>query len=147
MVQLALDANILIYAELSQDHEKGRRAKALIKRSVGGVIPAQALGEVLRATQRKAPALFDSVERAVDEVYRISFRVPPTTEAVVAVAAELARERKLQFWDCVICVASAQAGATYLFSEDMQDGSDIRGLKIINPFDSRNDSLMEHILL
>lgn len=145
MPPVALDSNVLVYAEINQDSDKGKRAIALIKRCAGGVVPAQALGELLRVTQRKAPALFPSMDRAID-AYRAAFRVPPTTDSVIAVAAELSRERKLQISDCVICVAAAQAGATVLFSEDMQDGADIRGLKIVNPFDAKNDALVEKLL-
>lgn len=145
MPPVALDSNVLVYAEINQDSDKGKRAIALITRCVGGVVPAQVLGELLRVTQRKAPALLPSMDRAI-EAYRAAFRVPSTTDSVIAVAAELALERKLQFWDSVICVAAAQAGASVLFSEDMQDGADIRGLKIVNPFDAKNDALIEKIL-
>lgn len=145
MPTVALDSNVLVYAEINKESEKGRRAVMLIKRSAGGVIPAQALGELLRVTQRKAPTLFPSIVDAL-KAYRAAFRVPSTTDAVVAVAAEIAQERKLQFWDSVICVAAAQAGATVLFSEDMQDGADIRGLRIVNPFDAKNDAQIEKIL-
>jgi predicted nucleic acid-binding protein len=99
----------------------------------------------MRVTQRKAPTLFPSIKAAL-EAYRAAFRIPSTTDTVIAVAADLAQERKLQFWDSVICVVAAQAGATVLFSEDMQDGADIRGLKIVNPFDAKNDALIEKIL-
>jgi predicted nucleic acid-binding protein len=85
------------------------------------------------------------MDRAI-EAYRAAFRVPSTTDSVIMVAAELSRERKLQFWDSVICVAAAQAGATALFSEDMQDGADIRGMRIVNPFDAKNDAMIEDIL-
>ena len=145
MPPVGFDSNVLVYAEINKDSEKGRRAIALIKRSAGGIIPAQVLGELMRVTQRKAPTLLPSIKAAL-EAYRAAFRVPATTDAVIAVAAELAQDRKLQFWDSVISVAAAQAGATMLFSEDMQDGSDIRGLKIVNPFNAKNDALIEKVL-
>lgn len=145
MVQIAFDANVLVYAEIDGDSERGRKSIALLGRSVGGIIPAQAFGEALRVAQRKAPAMFPAVIGAL-EVYRRNFRVPPTTDSVIAVAAEIARERKLQFWDCVICVAAAQTGAKALFTEDMQDGSDVQGLRILNPFDAKNDALIEELV-
>lgn len=146
MLSVAIDTNVLVYAEINSDPEKHRRAVALLKRSISGVIPAQALGELVRAAQRKAPALLASVVGAI-EAYKAVFRTPPTTNAAIAVAAELALERKLQFWDALICVVAAQAGATILLTEDMQDGADIRGLRIVNPFDAGNDALMDRLLL
>lgn len=145
MVAIGLDSNLLVYAEIHADSDKGRRSISLIEKSAGGVIPAQALGELMRVAQRKAPALLPGVCDGLER-YRKSFRIPQTTDSTIATAAELAREHKLQFWDCVICVAAAQAGATVLLSEDMQDGMDIRGLKIVNPFDKKNDALVERLL-
>ena len=145
MVQVAFDANVLVYAEIDRDSDRGGKSIALLGRSVGGIIPAQAFGEALRVAQRKAPAMFPAVIGAL-EIYRRNFRMPPTTESVIAVAAEIARERKLQLWDCVICVAAAQAGAKVLFTEDMQDGSEVRGLRLVNPFDPKNDALVEKVL-
>lgn len=145
MVAVGLDSNLLVYAEIHADSDKGRRSISLVERSVGGVIPAQALGELLRVTQRKAPALFSGVCDGLDR-YRRNFRIPQTTDSTIAAAAALALEHKLQFWDCVICVAAAQAGAAVLLSEDMQDGMDIRGLKIVSPFDAKNEALVERLL-
>lgn len=145
MVAIGLDSNLLVYAEIHADSDKGRRSISLIEKSAGGVIPAQALGELMRVAQRKAPALLPGVCAGLDR-YRKSFRISQTTDSTIAAAAALAREHKLQFWDCVICVAAAQAGATVLLSEDMQDGMDIRGLKIVNPFDKKNDALVERLL-
>lgn len=113
--------------------------------SVGGVIPAQVLGELVRVAQRKAPSLLSSIVAALD-VYRSAFRVPVTTHLIIAEAAALAIERRLQFWDSVICVAAAQAGASVLLTEDLQDGADIRGLRIVNPFDPKNDAHLDALL-
>lgn len=146
MARIAIDTNVLGYAELEPESDKGRRAADLIIRAAGSaVIPAQVLGELLRLVQRKAPSALPQAAKQVD-IYRASFPIAATTDAAVAVAAELALERRMQIWDCVICVAAAQAGASILFTEDMQDGADIRGLKIVNPFDAKNDALIDEIL-
>jgi predicted nucleic acid-binding protein len=49
----------------------------------------------------------------------------------------------MQFWDCVVCVASAEAGATVLITEDMQDGRTLGGLRLINPFAAANAETIE----
>ena len=54
MTRVALDSNILIYAELEPESEKGKRATDLILRAAqDGVIPVQVLGEFLRFVQRQ----------------------------------------------------------------------------------------------
>jgi predicted nucleic acid-binding protein len=64
MTRVALDSNVLIYAELEPESEKGTRSAALILRAArDGVIPAQVLGEYLRFVQRRAPAAFEEAIR------------------------------------------------------------------------------------
>jgi predicted nucleic acid-binding protein len=134
MTRVALDSNILIYAELEPESEKGRRASALILRAArDGVIPAQVLGEYLRFVQRRAPTAFaDAVRQAA--LYQTLFLTPPTTHIIITQASELARDHRMQLWDCVVCAASIAAGAKILLTEDMQDGRTIDGLRLINPF-------------
>ena len=102
MTRVALDSNILIYAELEPESEKGRRSADLILRAArDGVIPAQVLGEFLRFVQRRAPAAFEEAIRQA-ALYRAAFLTPPTTDALVARASEMARAHRMQLWDCVV---------------------------------------------
>lgn len=138
MTRVALDSNLLVYAELEPESAKGRRSAELIARfAPDGVIPAQVLGEFLRVVQRKAPDSFPEAMRQVD-LYRATFLTPATSNEIVAEAAELALARRLQLWDAVICVAASRSGAGVLLSEDLQDGGMIGGLRVINPFSPGN---------
>jgi predicted nucleic acid-binding protein len=139
MTRVALDSNILIYAELEPESEKGTRAANLILRAASdGVIPAQVLGEYLRFVQRRVPAAFAEAIRQAS-VYRTLFLTPPTTSAVIDKASEVARHHQIQLWDCVICTASVEVGAKVLLTEDMQDGRVIEGLRLMNPFAAANE--------
>jgi len=138
MTRVALDSNILIYAELEPESEKGKRATDLILRTAqDGVIPVQVLGEFLRFVQRRAPAAFAEAIRQV-AIYEAAFLTPPTTGAVISRASELARAHQMQLWDCVVCTASIDAGAKVLLTEDMQDGRVLDTLRLINPFAAAN---------
>ncbi|MBI4366310.1 MAG: PIN domain-containing protein [Deltaproteobacteria bacterium] len=146
MTRVALDSNILIYAELEPDTEKGARSADLILRTArDGVIPAQVLGEYLRFIQRRAPAAFEEAIRQAS-VYQAAFLTPPTTDAIVNKAAELARAHRMQLWDGVVCAASVAAGAKVLMTEDMQDGRTIDGLRLINPFAAANAEAVDALL-
>jgi predicted nucleic acid-binding protein len=146
MTRVALDSNILIYAEVEPDSEKGKHAADLILRAArDGVIVAQVLGKFLRFVQRRVPAAFDDAVRQA-LLYQAVFLTPPTTEAVINKASELARAHRLQFWDCVVCAASAQACANVLLTEDMQDGRSIDGLRLINPFAAANAKAIDDLL-
>ena len=63
-----------------------------------------------------------------------SFALVPTDAVLLAAAARFAERYKLQFWDLVIWQASAHGGAAVLFSEDLQDGFEVDGVRAINPF-------------
>ncbi len=146
MTRVALDSNILIYAEIEPESEKGARSADLILRAArDGVIPAQVLGEYLRFIQRRAPAAFEEAIRQAS-VYQAAFLTPPTTDAVINKASELARAHRMQLWDCVVCAASVAAGAKVLMTEDMQDGRTIDGLRLINPFAAANIGAIEALL-
>ncbi len=138
MIRVALDSNLLIYAEIEPDSQKGKRSADLILRSArDGVIPAQVLGEFLRFVQRRFPASFDDAVRQA-RLYQSVFLTPPTTDAIINTASELARAHRLQLWDCVVCAASAGARAKVLLTEDMQHGRTLDGLRLMNPFVAAN---------
>jgi len=146
MTRVALDSNILIYAELEPETAKGKRAAELILRAArDGVIPVQVLGEYLRVVQRRVPAQFDEALRQVS-IYQSAFLTPPTTGAIIAAATEIARDHRLQFWDCVVCATALDAGAKVLLTEDMQDGRSLGGLRLINPFMTANDEAINAVL-
>ena len=146
MTRVALDSNLLIYAELEPESEKGTRSAALILRAArDGVIPAQVLGEYLRFVQRRAPAAFEDAMRQAT-LYQAAFLTPPTTDAVINKASALARAHCMQLWDCVVCAASLAAGAKVLMTEDMQDGRMIDGLRLINPFAVANAEAIDTVL-
>src|SRR5215831_12101365 len=74
MIRVAIDSNILIYAEFEPDSEKGTRSADLILRAAhDGVISAQVLGEFLRFAQRRMPAAFDDAIRQA-LLYQAVFR-------------------------------------------------------------------------
>lgn len=142
MIRIALDSNLLVYAELEPESDKGRlAADVIISAASDGVIPAQVLGEFLRVVQRKAPAALPEAIRQAG-LYRATFLTPSTTDETIAEAVELALARRLQLWDAVICIAASRAGALVLLSEDLQDGGTIAGLRVINPFEPTNQRLI-----
>jgi predicted nucleic acid-binding protein len=145
-MRVAIDTNVLIYAEFEPQTAKGVRAADIILRALrDGVIPVQALGEFLRFTQRRAPA---SLVAAINQValYRTLAVTPATSDAVLSAAADMARLHGIQFWDAVICAAALDAGAKALLTEDLQDGRVIDGLRIVNPFLKGNDAVINSMI-
>jgi predicted nucleic acid-binding protein len=138
MTRVALGSNILIYAKVEPESDKGKRASNLIVRVArDGVIPVQVAGEYLRFFQRRTPQLFDEAVLLL-AIYKAAFHMPVTNDEVMTTAVELVQAHRLQLWDAVVCAASIAAGAKVLLSEDVQDGRIVNGLRIFNPFEAGN---------
>ena len=54
--------------------------------------------------------------------------------AAIRAAVGLAHQAKLSFWDALIVVTAARSGAAVLYTEDLNDGQEILGVRIRNPF-------------
>lgn len=141
-MRIALDANILVYAERvavhPDDHQKIVRTRAMIEAmsddaSIELVVPVQALGELYRVLRRKGRR-DGSAARAIVLEFRDLYRLAPTTESVLVAALDLATEHQFSIFDAIIVNAAAEAGCRALISEDMQDGFVWRGLRIVAPF-------------
>jgi len=52
----------------------------------------------------------------------------------VIAAIELHRLTRISFWDALIVQAARVAGATVLYSEDLEHGASLGGIPVVNPF-------------
>ena len=57
----------------------------------------------------------------------------PTADDVLA-AIMLHKEAKLSFWDAMVVEAATQSACDILWTEDLNDGQLLRGVRIRNPF-------------
>jgi predicted nucleic acid-binding protein len=141
---IAFDTNILIYAE-DPNEQSGRHetAVALIKKLAFGphIIPVQVLGEFLNVCKCKGLVPMDLAASKVSNFAKI-FETPHTQVADLADAAILLSAHSLQYFDALIITVAARAGATMLLSEDMQDGLEVDGLRVVNPFAAGNVAVL-----
>jgi predicted nucleic acid-binding protein len=54
--------------------------------------------------------------------------------AAIRAAIGLADQAKLSFWDALVVIAAVRTGAAVLYTEDLNDGQEILGVRITNPF-------------
>ncbi len=134
-MRIALDTNILAYAEGVNDAARRDAALALLRdlSEQDLMVPAQALGELFVVLTRKA-GREPAAARAAVLAWSDSFPLIDTTPAVMVDAMELATTHRLGFWDSVMLAAAAEAGCRLLLSEDMQHGFTWRGVTVENPF-------------
>ena len=62
-----------------------------------------------------------------------SWVVSPTTPETVMRATDLSEANEIGFWDALIVAAAEQSGADILYSEDLNDGQVIAGVRVVNP--------------
>ena len=84
---------------------------------------------------RNAGVHWPEIEAAL-EVIRNWFRdiVPITSATHAAAVGPRPRPFGFAFYDALIVAAALEAGCDTLYSEDMQHGRSVAGLKIIDPF-------------
>ena len=146
-MRVALDTNILVYAEGMNGREKRDIARALINRLQEHDIflPVQALGELFQVLVRKGKLTRVEARKAV-LFWRDTYPLVDTTEEVLLVAADLAVEHHIGFWDAVMLAAAAQAQCRLFLSEDLQDGFIWRGMTVANPFAPERHPLLADAL-
>jgi len=146
-VKIALDTNILVYAEGVDDVERRDAALDLIRRLPGSsvVVPVQVLGELFAVLVRKARWSRENA-RAALIAWHDAFPVVATSGDIVLDAAEAATTHRLSLWDALILVAAGRAGCRLLLSEDLQDGFTWDGVTVANPFAPALHPLLSSVL-
>ncbi len=139
MVRIALDTNVLAYLagveRSSHDGlkiDKTRDLLAALEDRATLIAPVQALGELFVVLARAGVGPTEA--RAILLEYVQALEIADSSTMVMTSALDLVVDHRLQFWDALILSASAEAGATLLLSEDMQDGFVRRGLTVVNPY-------------
>lgn len=74
MIRIALDSNILLYAELEPDSDKGAlAADTIAAAALRGILAAQVLGEFLNVVRRQPKRLTEAQVQAA--LYRLQGKV------------------------------------------------------------------------
>ena len=95
----------------------------------------QVLQEYFVAATRKLGLDPQLAQRKVEILTRC--RVVRFETGDVVAAIELHRLNQVSFWDALIVHAARSAGATVLYSEDLQSGAILGGVRVTNPFQSQ----------
>jgi predicted nucleic acid-binding protein len=132
-VSAFLDTNILIYAQ--QTGPKAEQSRALLAQ--GGKLSVQVLNEFTAVARRKLQHDWTDIAEAILDI--LTMLDPPLalTFELHTSARALAEENLLSFYDALIVAAAIEAGCGTVYSEDMQHGRTIGGVRIVNPFVER----------
>jgi predicted nucleic acid-binding protein len=147
MVRVALDTNVIAYAEGVGDARRCKAARALIARLPGQivVVAAQVLGELHRVLVRKAGRAPAAARSAILS-WADAFDVADSTFEAMRAALDLATDHQLPIWDALILSVAADQKCRLLLSEDFQHGFTWRGVSVINPFLTPRHALLAAVL-
>jgi len=129
------DTNVLAYA---QDHDapsKRDRSRQLIADVVSsgtGVISTQVLQEFYVTATRKMRVAPLAAKRVM-QAFTL-FEVAQIAPELIERAIDRSVLSQLSLRDALIVIASASSGCTTIYSEDLNAGQVIDGVRIINPF-------------
>lgn len=144
----SFDTNVLIYASAETRDASALRALDLLERafrSGATVLLLQSLGEFCNAGLRRQRLPMRRVRALLDAWTGVlQVRQPAIADIVTALWA--VDRHKLQFWDAMLRATADRVGVEYLLTEDMQDGRVLGGVRFVNPFDPKNDALIDRIL-
>jgi predicted nucleic acid-binding protein len=132
-----VDTNILVYAFEKSTSPKKQLAKRLVDQLMDEDllrVSTQVLQELFVTLTRKGNQRCSS-EEALTIVEDLT--VWPVTSidfGAIRAAIRLADQAKLSFWNALIVTAAARSGAAVLYTEDLNDGQEILGVRISNPF-------------
>lgn len=129
------DTNVLVYADDQSAPAKQRRALELFaehRRAGTGVVSLQVLQEYFVTVTRKLHLDAAVARRKVELLAELDVATPDLADVLAAI--DLHRLRGISFWDALILQAAKQSGCAVLLSEDLQHGSTVEGIRIVDPF-------------
>jgi predicted nucleic acid-binding protein len=133
-----LDTNVFVYTFDAKAPAKAKKAALLIRRAADtgeGIISYQVVQEFFNVALRRFPQPMTVAEA---EQYLITVLRPllavHSSPAIYFEALRIAEKHRLSWYDSLIVAAALEGQCERLYSEDLQDGRKIEGLRIENPF-------------
>lgn len=132
-----VDTNVFVYDHDSTEPAKQAAVRLWIEALWSqrlGATSMQVLNEYYHAvTRRLTPGLTDVV--AWYYVSELLLWTPRAIDEEVLRQAWLVRDRfRLSWWDCLIVAAARLQQCDFLLTEDLQDGQDLGGVMVVDPF-------------
>ena len=134
MSKVFIDTNILIYAMDKYHPEKRTHCRDLLKVlniELKGVISTQVMQEFYVTATKKLGADPLVVKDLLNSFDR--FETVLITPEIIKEAVDCSILNRLSFWDSLIVSAAESANCETLWTEDLNHGQIIRGVRIENP--------------
>ncbi len=135
MSKIFIDTNILVYSLDNKSKDKKKKARVILGDIVSNnlpVISTQVLQEFYVAATKKMgiePLIAKSIIQSFE-----NFEVIQVTQNLIKEAIDCSIINQLSFWDSLIIVTAEFSKCNEVYTEDLNAGQIIRGVRITNPF-------------
>lgn len=131
-----IDTNALLYVHDRRNPDKAAIAEDWMRKGITTqqiCVNLQVLNEMANALFRKrwfssATDVFAIVDRFAE------IGDTPVGWTEITRAREIHATTRYSWWDCLLLASALELGCSHFLSEDLQDGHQIGGLTVINPF-------------
>ena len=141
-----VDTNVLVYARDASEGEKQRRAIGWMDalwRSRAGRTSFQVLSEYYVTVTAKLTPGMPAEDARRDVRALLAWQPLRVGEAVLEGAWSVQGRYRFSWWDSLV-VASAQVlECSFLLTEDLQEGQDLGGIRVVDPFRSSPETVLE----
>ncbi len=131
------DTNVLVYLFDADSPDKRKKARNLFQKHADAgdiLLSTQVLQEFYVAVTRKLARPLDVAAAAEAVANFAELTVVKIDSKLVLSAIHRSRNSQLSFWDGLIVQAAIEGHASTLYSEDLQHGQMLDGLRVVNPF-------------
>jgi predicted nucleic acid-binding protein len=133
-----LDTNVFVYTFDNSAPAKAKKAAHLIRRAVEtgeGIVSYQVVQEFFNVALRRfsQPMTVAEAEQYLITVFRPLLAVHSSPAIYVEALRVLAKHR-LAWYDSLIVASALEGRCAVLYTEDLQHGREIEGLRVENPF-------------
>jgi predicted nucleic acid-binding protein len=131
-----VDTNIYFYA-----HDEREPAKQAVCREWLLALGQHRLGRVnLQVADEFTAVVFrkrrdiqpELIFRLADEI--MAWGAAPISSGTIQGARHIWRQAGYSWWDCLLLASALELGCTHFLSENLQDGQQLEGLTIVDPF-------------
>jgi predicted nucleic acid-binding protein len=143
--EVFVDTNVLVYARDAGEPEKSPRAREWLDRlwrTGRGRLGFQVLAEYYVTVTAKLEPGLPPPEAREDVRDLLAWQPVGVDGGVLEEAFALFDRYGLSWWDALIAGAARVASCGYLLSEDFQDGQDLGGVVVVDPFAHPPDEIL-----
>lgn len=133
--KIFLDTNLFVYSMDKYNPEKMVKSRSILKKTIkeyNAAISTQVMQEFYVTATKKLQSDPITVKNILRQIE--NFEIINTSPELIYEAIDCSILNQISFWDALIIAAAESAKCEEIWTEDLNEGQIIRGVKIVNPF-------------